>query len=278
MKGQRTEIWKKEEYSYEGAHGFIPVMVSYMHEDDKIHPAMIVVPGGGYRQVSRTEAHLVAIAVCGFSAGGHLCASLSVHWKDIKDPDPVYDRVSNRPDAAILAYPVITAGKAAHPGSFVALFGENPDQKDLDYMSLEKHVTADTPPCFLWQTATDESVPVENSYLFAKACKEAGVPYAHHVFSDGVHGMSVATEDWLEERGREPYTMEQIRLLGEAILRGETRFEKKTGEELLAKYGISRPAPEKWSRDEKEHLRKVLKEVGAWRMLAKCWLAAVWDV
>lgn len=331
MKGQGTEIWKKEEYSYEGAHVFIPVMVSYMHEDDKIHPAMIVVPGGGYRQVSRTEAHLVAmdfyeadynvfvlvytvnpldevplgmqplqdisrairmirgkaeeyritpekIAVCGFSAGGHLCASLSVHWKDIKDPDPVYDRVSNRPDAAILAYPVITAGKAAHPGSFVALFGENPDQKDLDYMSLEKHVTADTPPCFLWQTATDESVPVENSYLFAKACKEAGVPYAHHVFSDGVHGMSVATEDWLEERGREPYTMEQIRLLGEAILRGETRFEKKTGEELLAKYGISRPAPEKWSRDEKEHLRKVLKEVGAWRMLAKCWLAAVWDV
>ena len=284
MKGQGTEIWKKEEYSYEGAHGFIPVMVSYMHEDDKIHPAMIVVPGGGYRQVSRTEAHLVAmdfyeadynvfvlvytvnpldevplgmqplqdisrairmirgkaeeyritpekIAVCGFSAGGHLCASLSVHWKDIKD-----------------------------------------------HMSLEKHVTADTPPCFLWQTATDESVPVENSYLFAKACKEAGVPYAHHVFSDGVHGMSVATEDWLEERGREPYTMEQIRLLGEAILRGETRFEKKTGEELLAKYGISRPAPEKWSRDEKEHLRKVLKEVGAWRMLAKCWLAAVWDV
>lgn len=90
--------------------------------------------------------------------------------------------------------------------------------------------------------------------------------------------MSVATEDWLEERGREPYTMEQIRLLSEAILRGETRFEKKTGEELLAKYGISRPAPEKWSRDEKEHLRKVLKEVGAWRMLAKCWLAAVWDV
>ena len=61
MKGQRTEIWKKEEYSYEGAHGFIPVMVSYMHEDDKIHPAMIVVPGGGYRQVSRTEAHLVAM-------------------------------------------------------------------------------------------------------------------------------------------------------------------------------------------------------------------------
>ena len=73
---QRILIWKlrsyrdertgnrdleKEEYSYEGAHGFIPVMVSYMHEDDKIHPAMIVVPGGGYRQVSRTEAHLVAM-------------------------------------------------------------------------------------------------------------------------------------------------------------------------------------------------------------------------
>ena len=52
-------------------------------------------------------------------------------------------------------------------------------------MSLENHVTKDTPPCFLWQTVTDQTVPVENSYLFAQACAQAGVPFAQHVFSEG---------------------------------------------------------------------------------------------
>ena len=140
MIGERIELWHKEEYHYPAAHGFIPIMVSYIHEDELMHPAMLVVPGGGYRLVSPSEAHLVAmefyqagynvfvleytvnpldeaplklqplkdisramrmirfraeqlhilsdqIVVCGFSAGGHLCASLCVHGADIEDPD-----------------------------------------------------------------------------------------------------------------------------------------------------------------------------------------------
>ena len=86
-------------------------------------------------------------------------------------------------------------------------------------MSIEKYVTKEIPPCFIWQTATDGTVPVQNSYLLAQKCLEEGVPFAHHVFSEGVHGMSVATEDWLERRGRQPYTQEQLRMLAEAILR-----------------------------------------------------------
>lgn len=58
----------------------------------------------------------------------------------------------------------------------------------LDYVSLEKQVKDDTPPCFLWQTVTDETVPVENSYLFAEALKKHGIIHAHHVFSKGRHG------------------------------------------------------------------------------------------
>ena len=254
MIGEKTAIWKEGEYSYPAAYGFVPFIVSYMHEDDKIRPAMLVAPGGAYRYASPYEGNLPAlefyragynvfvlaytvnhldeldaplgmqplqdisravrvirahsaqckidplkIAVCGFSAGGHLCASLCVHYEDIKDPDPEYGEVSNRPDAAVLCYPVITSGEYANRESFRALLGADPDEKDLEYMSLEKHVTEDTPPCFLWQTATDASVPVENSYLFAGACRKAGVPYAHHVFSDGVHGMSVATPEWLDK-------------------------------------------------------------------------------
>ena len=61
MINERIEIWKKEEYHYPAAHGFIPVMFSYIHEDELMHPAMLVVPGGGYRLVSPSEAHLVAM-------------------------------------------------------------------------------------------------------------------------------------------------------------------------------------------------------------------------
>lgn len=261
MIGERIELWHKEEYHYPAAHGFIPIMVSYIHEDELMHPAMLVVPGGGYRLVSPSEAHLVAmefyqagynvfvleytvnpldeaplklqpmkdisramrmirfraeqlhvlsdrIVVCGFSAGGHLCASLCVHGADIEDPDEKYQKFSNKPDAAVLSYPVITTGKYTHKDSFVALYGKSPTRKELEYMSIEKHVTKEMPPCFIWQTATDGTVPVQNSYLLAQKCLEEGVPFAHHVFSEGVHGMSVATEDWLERRGREPYTQE----------------------------------------------------------------------
>lgn len=148
------------------------------------------------------------IFVCGFSAGGHLSASLCVHYQDIEDG--VYGDVSNRPDGAILSYPVITSGSRAHRGSFEALLGRKASEKELSYMSLEYHVTAQTPPCFLWQTATDETVPVENSYLFAKALKKNGIPFAHHIFTEGSHGLSLANQDWAEGRFGEPCTLQQI--------------------------------------------------------------------
>ena len=328
MIGEKTAIWKEGEYSYPAAYGFVPFIVSYIHEDDKIRPAMLVAPGGAYRYASPYEGNLPAlefyragynvfvlaytvnhldeldaplgmqplqdisravrvirahsaqckidplkIAVCGFSAGGHLCASLCVHYEDIKDPDPEYGEMSNRPDAAVLCYPVITSGEYANRESFRALLGADPDEKDLEYMSLEKHVTEDTPPCFLWQTATDASVPVENSYLFAGACRKAGVPYAHHVFSDGVHGMSVATPEWLDKESEELYTLEQIRLLAEAVSAGRTPCPPERGEELIREFALDGRKRERWTPEVKEWLRGLLDEVGLWTELAERWLA-----
>ena len=63
------------------------------------------------------------IVVCGFSAGAHLCGSLGVHWKQVRDER--YPVISNRPDGVILSYPVITSGEYAHRDSFVALLGED---------------------------------------------------------------------------------------------------------------------------------------------------------
>lgn len=324
MIGRRTEIWREWEYSYPAAYGFRPIIVSYIHEDKKVRPCMLVVPGGGYRYVSSTEADPVArtfyaagynvfvlaytvnyldeplklqplmdiaravriiryhaekcsvdpdkMAVCGFSAGAHLCASLCVHYSDISDPDPKYAPISARPDAAVLGYPVITSGEYAHKDSFTALLGADAGEKELEYMSLEKHVTDDMPPCFLWQTASDDSVPVENSYLFAMACRKAGVPFAHHVFSEGIHGMSVATEEWLEGCYGTPYTLEQIDRLTEAIEQGATPYPTEKAEEIRTAFSGKRDGGKKWDPEIKQWLKGILDEVGMWTKLAEKWL------
>ena len=328
MVGERILIWQEGEYQYPAAYGFVPFMISYIHEDKQIRPGMVVVPGGAYRGVSPSEGHIVAeefyragynvfvlvytvnpvdeplklqplndisravrmvrsraeelhidsshIAVCGFSAGGHLAASLCVHYSDIEDKDPVYGAFSNRPDAAILSYPVITSGTYTHGESMIALLGEEADEEELEYMSLEKHVTKDTPPCFLWQTVTDEAVPVENSYLFAMACRREGVPFAHHVFSDGVHGLSLATEQWLERDFGHPYTMEQIKLLTDAVMRGETPYTEEQGREIMHATGLDGSKKEKWDPETKEKIRITLREVGVWPKLAESWLDRQW--
>ena len=288
MIGKRTAIWKREEYSYESEERDIPYVISYMHEDGQIRPAMIVVPCGAYRQVSSSEGDIVArtfyragynalvltysvnptsegeplhlqplrdlartvrlvryyakqcridpekVAVCGFSAGGHLCGSLGVHFQDIKEENSLLKEVSCRPDAMILGYPVITSGKYRNEDSFLALLGEDSDEEEREYLSVEKHVTEEMPPCFLWHTLEDKTVSAENGYLFAEACRKAGVPYAHHVFAEGAHGMSVATEEWFEQKLKE--------------------------------------RPDKWTEEEQAHIYGALDEVGMWTGLAKRWL------
>lgn len=161
------------------------------------------------KNADKFHINLKQVVVCGFSAGAHLSGSLCVHYEDVIDNDVEYAHISNRPDAVILSYPVITAGSKAHRDSFVALLGADASSEELEYFSLEKQVTAEMPPCFIWHTATDEAVPVENSYLFAQACMEQKVTFAHHVFSSGRHGLSLANKLWASGNFGKPYTMEQ---------------------------------------------------------------------
>ncbi len=154
------------------------------------------------------------IAVLGFSAGGHLAATAVTHY-DAGHPeadDPV-ERVSCRPDAGILCYAVISFGEFGHGGSRVNLIGEAPPDALIESLSNERQVTPDTPPCFVWHTAADRGVPVENSLLFASALRRAGVPFALHVFESGGHGLGLAPGEscarawpelcvrWLKARG-----------------------------------------------------------------------------
>ncbi len=135
------------------------------------------------------------VAVCGFSAGGHLTASLGVHFDRVPPVNDPLDQVNCRPDALILCYPVISSGQFAHRGSFEALLGPNAPAEMLWMMSLELQVTERTPPTFLWHTAEDGGVPVENSLLFAQALSAHNVPFELHVYPQGRHGLGLAPED-----------------------------------------------------------------------------------
>jgi L-amino acid N-acyltransferase YncA/dienelactone hydrolase len=173
------------------------------------------------------------VAICGFSAGAHLCGSVSVHFDDVKDDNDELNTVSNRPDVAILCYPVITSGEFAHRDSFNALIGEEAGADKLEYFSLEKQVTKNTPPTFLWHTATDDLVPVQNSLLYDEALTKAGVRHALHVFSFGHHGLGLGDEDWANHRFGEPYTYEQTFKTVEAVKNNEVEVSDEKREELL---------------------------------------------
>lgn len=136
------------------------------------------------------------LAVIGFSAGGHLatCAATLSGWQEAEPADEI-DRLSDRPDCAILCYPVVTLDEHfTHMGSRRALLGETETEALVQALSLEKRVTPNACPCFLWHTAADEAVPVENSLNLAAALSRAKVPFELHIFPEGRHGMGLAEE------------------------------------------------------------------------------------
>jgi acetyl esterase/lipase len=132
------------------------------------------------------------IGIMGSSAGGHLASTLLTHFDAGKadDPDPI-EHFRSRPDLGVLCYAVITMGPNTHGGSKKNLIGENPPQELVDLLSNEKHVTKDTPPTFLFHTWEDKAVKVENSIEFAKALREAGVPFDLHIYQKGAHGIGL---------------------------------------------------------------------------------------
>ena len=125
------------------------------------------------------------IAVCGFSAGGHLALSGAV-LEIPGEPEPP------RPNAILLAYPVITAGEYAHRGSFVQLAGSEERQAQQRF-TLEDKITPAAPPVFVWHTMEDRTVPVENTLMLVSALHRAGVRCEAHLFERGAHGSSIST-------------------------------------------------------------------------------------
>ncbi len=143
------------------------------------------------------------IVLQGCSAGGHLAANYGVAWNSpflTKRMGMENDSEKLRVSGLLLCYPVITSGEKAHEGSFRNLLGEQYEEKKEE-LSLENQVTPDTPPTFLWHTATDDTVPVENSLYFFQSCLQQGVSAELHIYPVGGHGLSLANEETCRANG-----------------------------------------------------------------------------
>lgn len=136
------------------------------------------------------------IGVIGFSAGGHLAACVS-HGFDRNewfiDPDKCLEGISARPDLSILCYPVLSSGKFAHVGSFHNLLGKESSPEEQAQLSWEHHVHENAPPHYIWHTAEDSGVPVENAYLLAMSLQAKKIEHEIHVYPKGGHGLGLVS-------------------------------------------------------------------------------------
>ena len=132
------------------------------------------------------------LAVCGFSAGAHLAACTGTLYDEVNAADgDSADSCCARPDALLLAYPVISFVEHPHLGSAENLLGSNASPSLHEQLSLERRVTRETPPAFVWHTVTDQIVPYRNSLLFAEAMWSAKRKCELHLFPYGPHGMQL---------------------------------------------------------------------------------------
>lgn len=160
------------------------------------HPAMINDASRAIRWVraNANEYNLDAkrVGIMGSSAGGHLAATLLTHFDDgnTNSTDAI-EQQSSRPDLGILCYAVISMGEFTHKGSKNNLLGTNATPELVENLSNELQVTSNTPPCFLWTTFEDKTVPMENTMLFASALRKNHVPLDLHIYQKGGHGMGL---------------------------------------------------------------------------------------
>ncbi len=204
-------------------------------------PAVVVVPGGGYRFCSKREGYPIAanflakgfqvfvltylcepenarypeqllelasavdyvkknakqfhvneeeVFVVGFSAGGHLSGNLAVEHQNVSQKAGV--ALDCKPTAVGLCYPVISKIHG-HQGSYEKLlkgYSEEEQAELLKVLNLDEGVNEQTPPAFLWATATDGAVPADNALRYALALDKKKISYELHIYPEGGHGLS----------------------------------------------------------------------------------------
>ncbi|HTL67463.1 MAG TPA: alpha/beta hydrolase [Lacunisphaera sp.] len=197
-------------------HGIAAFVVKYRLPSDQTMVDKSIGPLQDAQQAMRfARQHAVGwnldahrIGAIGFSAGGHVAATLATHFNNAYVDNP--DHLSLRPDFLVVVYPVISMdAKITHMGSRTALLGEHPSEEKIRFFSNELQVTQDTPPTLILQAADDRLVDVDNSVVFFEALRHAGVSVEAHLFEKGQHGLFLLPRDrwqgvifdWLSANG-----------------------------------------------------------------------------
>lgn len=180
------------------AHGIAAVVLKYRLGPTYHHPVEL---GDAQRAIRYVRSHAQKFGVApdhigmlGFSAGGHLTATAGTKFDagNASANDPI-EQVSSRPDFLVLCYAVISMEQGtAHEGSVKYLLGDNVSADQRAALSADEHVSAQTPPTFLWSTTDDATVPVNNIVLFYQALMRNKVQAEMHVFPHGRHGLGLA--------------------------------------------------------------------------------------
>ncbi len=179
-----------------GCNGFILHYSTNIEDKQNTYPQQILEVACALDYICKNaEAFAIdteKIAIAGFSAGGHLAAS----YCTMRNRPEVTKHITPTPvTAAVLCYPVITAGYQCHEGSVQHLLGKkDANTEERAYISCELHVQPEiTPPTFIWAAANDPAVPVSNSLRYAQALADAKIPFELHIYPQGSHGQSTGT-------------------------------------------------------------------------------------
>lgn len=158
-----------------------------------------------YVRVNKKQFHLLnnKVIILGYSAAGHLCGSVAALYDCLEDPTHQYDKVSARPDAVVLSYPVISLLRNAHMGSVIGLLGENPEDLDRYTLSVQNLVTSNYPPTFIWHCLGDTDVLPANTVMMDESLSRHNVKHETHLYPNGGHGCGLAkdteAENWLPD-------------------------------------------------------------------------------
>jgi acetyl esterase/lipase len=145
------------------------------------------------RNASKWNLHPDKIGIIGFSAGGHLAATLSTQYHEKTYQSQ--DTTSAKPNFSMLIYPVISmTDEIAHKGSRNKLLGKNSASELNEKYSPEKQVTTQTPPAFLVHALDDGGVSFENSMVYLTALKKYNVPAEMHIYESGGHGFGLGNK------------------------------------------------------------------------------------
>ncbi len=178
--------------------GVTAILIKYRIPSDRTMPNREIGPLQDAQQAILTVREHAAqwnidpnkIGIIGFSAGGHLAATLGTHFEESLIPNPL--KTSLRPDFMILGYPVISfQDSLTHMGSRDNLIGKNPSKAKKDFYSNELQITKNTPTSFLFHASDDGAVKVQNSILFYESCIAHGVKAELHIYQNGGHGFGL---------------------------------------------------------------------------------------